>query len=321
MKPFELAIADSRTAALAALGKGYAPRAGGVDVVDRLKERTEERAKFVSILRARELHGIREEGNDVVLGALSTLREIAASDVVRREGPALALACGSAASPQLRAVATIGGNLCQRPRCWYFRLAEFPCLKKGGSTCYAVEGENEFHAVMGGGPCHIVHPSNAAVPLLALGGSIVAAKPDGTARTIPAADFFVPPSKRLDGENVLAADELITEVRFPKGGGAGAWADIKQRDSFDWPLAACAAVRRGTDWRVVLGAAAPVPWRSTAAEKVLAGKSEPTDAQAREAAAAALAEATPMSGNAWRVDLLRAAVRRAVLAACGGDPG
>ncbi len=317
MKPFDFAIGETIEGTMTALADGWRPKAGGIDLVDRLKERTEESDKIISILRVSECgKGIESNGDAIHVGALSTLREIAEHADLQKRASAFAQACGSAATPQLRAVATLGGNLCQRPRCWYFRQEAFPCLKKGGGTCYAVDGENHFHALFGGGPCHIVHPSNAAPPLIAMSATLEIRKGAET-RSVPAADFFVLPSKNLSAENILASDELITGVTIPNAVEKSAWVDVKQRQSFDWPLAACAVARVGGKWNVILAGVAPIPWRAKKAEEVLSGADAISDELAARAAEAALDGAEPMAHNAWRLAIVRAAVRRALLKAEG----
>lgn len=317
MKAFDFAVAETIDGAMGALADGWRPKAGGIDLVDRLKERTEESEKIVSILCVAECAtGVAANGDALQIGALTTLREIAENADVQKRAGALAQACGSAATPQLRAVATLGGNLCQRPRCWYFRQEAFPCLKKGGGTCYAVDGENHFHALFGGGPCHIVHPSNAAPPLVAMGATLQIRKGAET-RSVNAADFFVLPSKNLMAENILGPDELITGVTIPHAVEKSAWVDVKQRQSYDWPLAACAVARVGGKWNVILAGVAPIPWRAKKAEEVLAGADAISDELAERAAEAALDGAAPMAHNAWRLAIVRAAVRRALLKAEG----
>jgi len=317
MKPFDFAVAESIEGTMTALADGWRPKAGGIDLLDRLKERTEESDKFVSILRVDECGKGVEAGADAIrVGALTTLREISENADLGKHASAFAQACGSAATPQLRAVATLGGNLCQRPRCWYFRQEAFPCLKKGGGTCFAVDGENHFHALFGGGPCHIVHPSNAAPPLIAMDATIEIRK-GAEMRSVPAAEFFVLPSKNLMAENILGPDELITGVTIPRNVVKSAWVDVKQRQSYDWPLAACAVARVGGKWNVILAGVAPIPWRARKAEEVLAGADALSDELAASAAEAALDGAEPMAHNAWRLAIVKAAVRRALLKADG----
>jgi xanthine dehydrogenase YagS FAD-binding subunit len=234
---------------------------------------------------------------------------------------AIAEAASEAGTPQIRNLGTVGGNLLQRPRCWYFRNEEFPCLKKGGARCYSVDGENQFHAILGGGPCHIVHPSSLAVPMVAFGATLRIAGPRGE-RIVPAEEFFELPERNLYGETALRPDELLTHVMLPPARAMkSATYEVRFKSSHDWPIAfaSVALALQGTtvtDARVVLGAVAPIPWRSPEAEAVLEGQAV-TDAIALKAAEAALATATPMTQNAYKVQVARTAVKRAILHAAG----
>lgn len=319
MRSIDYAIAENREGALAALSQGYRPKAAGIDLLDMLKERTETHDRYVSLHRLEELKGIREADGMLVIGAMTTLRELAESDLVRTRFAALAASAGQAATPQVRARATVGGNILQRPRCWYFRAREYNCLKKGGSTCYAVEGENQFHAIFGEGPCHITHPSNIAPALVASEAELVLRKPTGQERTVAAEEFFVLPNVDVQRENTIGEDELMTEVRLPKLPEASGYVEFKQKQSFDWPMAACTAVRRAGGWRVVLSHVAPVPWRARAVEEALGGRATVDHDTAAEVARLATKDAQPMSQNAWRLKLAQAAVRRALLIASGKE--
>lgn len=318
MKAFAYANAKTEAGVHEAVGKGYRIKAAGIDLLDLQKERVESTDKIVSILGVSALKGIRETEKGIEIGALTTLAELVESAVVDAKCRALADSVRNAASPQLRSVATVGGNICQRPRCWYFRSKDHECLKKGGGTCFAVEGDNTYHALYGRGPCHIVHASNVATALVALGGEVDAATAK-IGRTIPASEFFVTPDRNMYGENALAEGELVRAIRIPKNVEKAAYVDFKEKQSFDWPLASCCAAKVGGKWNVVLGAAAPVPWQAKKAAEILDGASAITHAVAEAAADAALEGAAPMSRNAWRLKLVRAAVRRAVLIADGKE--
>jgi xanthine dehydrogenase YagS FAD-binding subunit len=252
-----------------------------------------------------------------------TLARLDADPAVRSRYPALADAAGEAATPQIRNMATVGGNLLQRPRCWYFRQEDFHCLRKGGDRCFAQAGENQYHAIFDNDICAIVHPSAAATPLVALGAKIELTGPKG-AREVLLEEFFVRPGQDVQRENTIRADEILTEIRVPAPAAGARMAYLKQRekDSFDWPLADVAAVLEmdGATCRrasIVLGAAAPVPWRAAKAEAALAGKPV-NEETARAAARAAVDGATPMTQNGYKVPVFEAVVRRAVLAAGGG---
>lgn len=320
MKPFDYAIADHLEGATAALARGYRSKGSGVDLLDLLKERIEPGEKFVSLHKVESLRGISEVNGMLRIGASATLAEIAGNAAVQRLAPALAHAAGEAATPQIRARATAAGNIMQRPRCWYYRAAEYDCLKKGGATCFAVEGENGYHALFGGGPCHIVHPSNIAPALVAHEATIVAVSPTGE-RKIPAGEFFVLPERNLRGETVLLENEIITEIRLPARESRSGFVELRERQSFDWPVASCVARHDGNKWHIVLGHVAPIPWVSKPAADVLGSSGSPDDALASRAADAAVKDAKPMSGNAWRIAIVRASVRRAVLLAAGKEIG
>ena len=254
----------------------------------------------------------------VRIGAAVKITDLIENEVIRKSYPALLTAAEGVGTPQIRNMGTVGGNIAQRPRCWYFRNEEFHCLKKGGSRCFAVDGENQFHAIFGDGPCHIVHPSSLAVPVIAYGGRFRIAGPNG-AREIDAGEFFQMPNQNLYGENVLQPNEIITHVILPAASPRSALYEVRFKQSHDWPLAAAAvnlvmsgsAVRSA---RIVMGAVAPIPWRVQAAERVLAGKAV-TEALAVEAADAALAGARAMSGNKHKIQIAKTAVKRAILAA------
>ena len=316
MKAFAWIEPDDLQAAIAAGAQGGALfKAGGVDVQDRLKEHLEEPSALVNIRRLHGLDFVRPEGSTLRVGPLVTLATLASDPRIRQQAPALADAAAAAATPQIRNAATLGGNLAQRPRCWYFRREEFRCRRKGGNECFAIDGQNEMHAVFGNDLCAIVHPSAAATALTALGASLLLRGPSGE-RTMAIDDFFVRPETDITRENVLRPGELIVEVRVPAGKRSG-YVKLMEKQSFDWPLAE-AAVSLGEDPRVVLGAAAPVPWRSKEAEALLRDK-RVDEALASAAAEAALRGARPLQHNGYKVPLLRAAVKRALLAAGGAS--
>lgn len=321
MNRFELARAASvaEAHALAKEKPGSVLKAGGIDVLDHLKEHLLEPARVIDLKGIPGMTPIRVEGDGSLrIGALATLAQVAAHRGVRETHPALAQACGEAASPQIRNVATLGGNLLQRPRCWYYRLESYHCLKKGGGVCYAINGENRYNVIFGGGPSYAVHPSNAAVALVALNASLVLEGPKGS-RTVAAADFFTLPAENPWSENSLDVHEVLLEVRVPPARGfRSTYQAVRERAAFDWPLVAVAiALRRegGTvrEARIVLGAVAPTPWRVPKAEQALVGK--PLDeASASAAAQAAIFGAAPLSDNGYKVDLVQVLVRRTLLA-------
>lgn len=289
-------------------------QAGGIDLIDHLKERLESPPRIVDLKGIPGLADIKVEPDGTLrIGALVKLADLASHAVVKKTHTALAMAALETASPQVRNVATLGGNVLQRPRCWYYRLEEYQCLKKGGEVCYAVGGENRYHVIFGGGPSYAVHPSNTAVALVALGASFVFDGPKG-ARTVAASDFFQLPSKNALVENTLGVAEILTEIRVPPAAGRSIYEDVRERQAFDWPLVSMAASVRlegglVKDARVVLGAVAPIPWRSTRAEAALLGKPL-TEATLQEAGRAAIVGAAPLSDNGYKVGLVQTLVRR-----------
>lgn len=326
---FEWSNARSIDDALGQLNEKSMVKAGGIDLMDRLKEGLDAPSRLVNIRTIAGLDYVKEESGWLRLGPMVTLAKIAGHPLIRRRYAVLADAALKAATPQIRNAATVGGNLLQRPRCWYFRSGEFHCLRKGGGRCFAQDGENEYHAIFDNEICAIVHPSAAACALTALDAKVEVKGKKGT-REIALNDLFVRPETDFTREHALHPGELLTEIRVPAPSDAtrSAYTKVGQKESFDWPLAEVAVVLelRGSakstmslqvsKASIVLGAAAPVPWRATAAEKALAGK--PLNEQsAREAAAAAVKGATPLSGNAYKVPIFEAVVRRTLLAAWG----
>lgn len=294
-------------------------KAGGIDVLDRLKERIDTPQQVLNLLALRgEAARIGATAGGVVeIGALATLAEVAEHELVRARFPAVAAAAGHTATPQIRNAATVGGNLCQKPRCWYFRSRDYRCLKKGGSMCYAVAGDNRYHAVVGAGACHIVHPSNLAPALVACGARIrvVAEGAGGSAsRVIPIDAFFRVPVDPRQDEHTLRPGELIRVIELPAAGAGpqSAYVELREKQSFDWPLVSCAAnLNDRAHPRVVLGAVAPIPWRLRAVERVLAGGGL-DDRTISRAAALAAEGFEPMSRNAYKVRLVAPAVADAL---------
>ncbi len=295
-------------------------KGAGTELLDRMKEYNLAPDLVIDLRRLTSHSSIQKKSSGgVSIGALVTLSTIA--DALKSDFPALADACLGAATPQIRNAATLGGNLCQRPRCWYFRSSEFQCLKKGGVECLAKSGENDFHAVFGNNTCAIVHPSAAGVALVALNARIETLAAGG-GRTIAAVDFFQRPEVDIFTENSLKPGELIVEVHVDKPQGLrSAYRKIKQKQAFDWPLADAAASWReeggvARDVRIVIGSAAPVPWRAKAAEALIEGKKIDA-ALAAKAGQAALDGATPLGKNAYKLPIVAAAVRRSLLASAG----
>ncbi|HVR43102.1 MAG TPA: FAD binding domain-containing protein [Thermoanaerobaculia bacterium] len=320
MNRFEWVAPSTLDEALDHLARGGVAKAGGVDLLDRMKEGLDRPARVVSLAAIPGLDRIESDRDGLRLGPLATLARIGDSAEVRSRWRALAQAADKAATPQIRNMATVGGNLLQRPRCWYFRSEAFDCLRKGGDHCPAIAGENQYHAIFDNDLCAIVHPSAAAVPLIAYGAVLEIAGSRGSRQT-PLESFFVHPRDQVTREHSLAADELIVAIRVPAPASGSRAAYLKQgeKESFDWPIADAAAVlemdgpalRRAS---IILGAAAPVPRRARAAEAYLRGKLL-SEATAAEAARLALDGATPLSKNGYKVPLYRTVVARTLLVA------
>src|SRR5712671_3853518 len=301
------------------------PIAGGQDLLTTMKDYLTRPSRVVNLKGIRGLDKIAEDGKGGLrIGALVTLTQLEEHPVVRRNFPGLAEAAHSIATPQIRNLGTVGGNLCQRPRCWYFRLEEAVCLKKGGSECFAATGENKYNAILGGGPSYIVHPSDLAPMLLALGSSVAVVGAEGK-RTIALDKFFTLPAEgNLRRENVLENDEIITEIKVPASRFAAhsTYLKFKERDSLDFAMASVAAAltlgtnKTVTEARLVLGGVAPIPWRVPRAEAALIGKTLSSDAIAT-VARIALEDAKPLEKNAYKIPLTQTLVRRA-LARSGG---
>ncbi len=317
-------VADAMTAARSnAARPASLIKAGGIDVLDLMKENLLAPDMLVSLRDVAGLDTITEAPDGGLrIGAMVTLGALAAHDMVRRRYPALAAALAGAASPQIRHVATLGGNLLQRPRCWYFRAAAFHCLRKGGGHCFAISGESQYHAIFDNRPCAIVHPSSAASVLVALDAEIELVDADDTIRRLPLASFFVAPGRDTERENDLRPREILTAILLPPPAAGLCTAYLRQgeRSAFDWPLAevAVALVRNEESLCVhaviVLGAAAPVPYRAQAAEAALLGR-RVDDNAARAAARAAMEGATPLPRNGYKLPLFEALVHRAIMAA------
>jgi len=287
--------------------------AGGTDLLGCLRDGVFGAASLVSLSGLDELRGIKESGDGGLrVGALTSISLLAESPLVRGRAAALAEAASVVASPQLRNQGTLGGNLCQKPRCWYYR-GDFHCARKGGELCYAYGGENQFHCIFGGDGCYIVHPSDTAPALVALQAIAHVSGPGG-GRAVPLERFFVLPSVDRTRETVLERGEILTEVVIPAAaaGLRSSYRKVRARASWDFALAGVALAlrmhgKRVEEARVVLSGAAPVPWRSVRAEEVLLG-ARLDEGTITRAAAAAVAKAEPLEGNAYKVALFRGLV-------------
>ncbi|MBI3078048.1 MAG: xanthine dehydrogenase family protein subunit M [Deltaproteobacteria bacterium] len=333
MKAFELVSPRSVGDAVALLaGKpGAGVLAGGTDLLGLQKDRVQGPSLplpgvLVNLKRVPALRGIVKEGERIVLGALTTLSQLADDPLLRSRFTAVAEAAAEVGSPQLRNMGTLGGNLCQRPRCAYFRHRQFVCLKKGGDRCHAAEGEHRYyHAIFRGGPCHMVHPSDLAPALQAFDATVRVAGPPGE-RELPLARFFRHPEEDPLREVALDPGELVTAVLLPEPppGTCSAFTKARVRQGWQFALASVAVaitLEQGEcrQARVILGGVAPTPYRAAGAETVLEGV-QPDERVLARAADAAVEAARPLRDNAYKIDLTRGLVRQALGRALGVPP-
>jgi len=320
MNNFAYVKPGSVAEAVKALGtKGARLHAGGTDLLGCVRDGVMPVEKIVSISGIKELNGIsaRPDGG-MRIGALTTIAEVAGHAGIREKYQVLAQAASDVASPQLRNQGTIGGNICQRPRCWYFR-GDFNCARKGGDTCYAIEGENQYHAIYGGGPCFYVHPSDTAVALAALQAQLTVAGPNGR-RPVRIQDFFISPDKDILKENILLPNEIVADIQLPPitAGTRSSYRKIRSRGTWDFALVSIACVLRienqnVTSARIVLGGVGPYPWRVEAAEKAVTGK-KIDSAGAAAAAQAAVSGTTPLRDTGYKVEMVKGAIEESLLA-------
>jgi xanthine dehydrogenase YagS FAD-binding subunit len=298
--------------------------AGGTDLLSLMKDEVTTPRRLVNIKGIAELHGVRTVKDQLSIGALTTLAEISVNETVAQAYPVLAKAAGDAASPQIRNLATLGGNLCQRPRCWYFRSGHGLLAQTSDGKSLVLQGDNRYHAILGNdGPAYFVSPSTVAPVLVAYGATLRVTGPRGS-REIPVEKFFVIPKSEQEREHNLRPDEFVTEILLPVKKPAGLRAaayEVRQKEAFDWPYATAAVALTMTgstvnSARIVMGHVAPVPWVSAEAAQVLKGKAI-TPATADEAAAAAVSLAKSLGHNSQKITLARVAVKRAILAAGG----
>ena len=314
MRAFSYQRARSFAEASSLLGSGAQALGGGTDLLVCIQEGI---AAPDSVVDLKHIEGadrieVLPDGS-LRIGAAARVHDIARHPAVRERFAALAQACDAVGSPALRHMGTIGGNLCQRPRCWYFRRG-VACLRNGGSRCHAFDGENQYHAILQGGPCWIVHPSDPAVALLALGASVQVTW-DTDSSTIPIAEFFVLPTERLDSETVLSAGEIISSITIPaaSAGGRQSYRKLMQREAWDFALASIAAVRRPDgSVRMAMGGVAPRPWRvpESIEEDVASGGLDEDSIAAL--AERALYDAKPLTKNGYKVAMAASLLRDAM---------
>lgn len=326
MQGFEYASPTTKEQAVALLGSSWADAevlAGGTDLLSLMKDDVVHPKRIVSLKDVAELRGIKATKAGLRIGATATIQELLDDAQVGRAYPALVHAAEGITSPQIRAMGTVGGDLCQRPRCWYYR-AGFGLLATDPSGEPLVpSGDNRYHAILGNsGPAYFVNPSSLAPALIAYGATVRIQGPKGS-RDVPVEKFFVTPQNADQREYDLKPGEIVTDITVPSAAGAaGATYEVRQKEALDWPLAAASVVLRMSGGkvasaRIALGHVAPIPWRSEAAEQTLVGKSINEDT-AKAAGEAAVVGAKSLGRNAYKIQLARVAVKRAVLAAAGG---
>jgi xanthine dehydrogenase YagS FAD-binding subunit len=295
--------------------------AGGTDLLDLQKEYIAQPDKVVSVNAIDGLAAIDVQGDGVVIHAGTKLADIAEHADIRKLYPALATAAGDIGGPQIRNMGTLGGNLCQRNRCWYFRDEPTLCLLKGGEKCYALDGENRYHAIFTQGhKCVIVNPSTLAPVLIALGATANVTGPKGE-RKLELDKFFHAPTTATEREHVLEPNEMVVSVAIPKAEIANASYEVRHKQSYDWPLVQAAVAFRlqdgkATGVKVVLGHVAPTPHAAEASAQALEGK-EVNEESAAAAGQAAAQGAKPLAQNGYKVKLVEVAVKRAILTAAG----
>lgn len=323
MQNFEYANPSTVKEAVSLLGSDWSDAhilAGGTDQISLMKDYVHTPKRVVNIKNIKELHGISKSGQGLRIGAAVSFDEIATDASLRSEYPSISTAVLGITSPQIRNMGTVGGDLCQRPRCWYFRNGYGLLALKDGKSLVP-NGENRYHAIFGAGPAYFVSASSLGPALIALGAKVVLVSPSGK-RTVDVEKFFVSPKDPQTREVDLKPNEILTEIIIPSSAGMkNATYEVRQKEALDWPLATASVALQMNgnsvkSARIVLGHVAPTPWVATAAAQSLAGQSISEDTAAK-AGEAAVAGAMPLSQNAYKVQLARVAVKRALLAASG----
>jgi len=323
MQSFEYSNPATLKEAFAALGSSWEDAnilAGGTDLLSLMKDYVHSPKRVVNIKGIKELGGIARKGGNMRIGATVTLDDMTSNAAIRASYPSLIQAAMGVSSPQLRNMGTVAGDLCQRPRCWYYRRG-FGLLAKGpNGEALVPTGENKFHAIFSNGPAYFVSASTLGPALVALGATVTIAGASGN-RSVPVEKFFVAPTGDGQREIDLKPNEIVTEILIPVPATKNATYEVRQRELLDWPLAAASVALRMngatvSSASIALGHVAPTIWRATQAEKMLVGKTI-TAETAEAAGEAAVANATPLSGNRYKVQLTKVAVKRALLAAAG----
>jgi xanthine dehydrogenase YagS FAD-binding subunit len=322
MQNFEYANPSTLKEATSLLGASWADAqvlAGGTDLISLMKDYLESPRRVVNIKNIKELNGVSSSKGHVRIGALVTFEDLMNNATVRKEFPALVSAVRGVSSPQIRNMGTVGGDLCQRPRCWYYRTGNGLLAMKDGKSLIPT-GDNRYHAIFGSGPAYFVSASSLGPALIALGAKAKLTSSTGS-REVDLAKFFVSPANESSREIALAPNEILTEILIPTSGMKNATYEVREKDALDWPLAAAAVAlkMKGNSiesGHIVLGHVASTPWVAADAAKMLAGKTI-TEETAEQIGQAAVAGAKPLSDNAYKVQLAKVAVKRALLEASG----
>lgn len=324
MRAFEYTSPANMTQALKLLGGSWddaAPLAGGTDLLALMKDDIVNPRRLVNIKELGELRGLTVDSKKGLrIGALTTIQDLADNAAVRRAYAVIATTANEIAGPQIRNMATVGGNLCQRPRCWYYRTGFGLLAKDQSGKSLVPGGDNRYHAILGNsGPAYFVSPSTLAPLLVALGATVHLAGPNGT-RKLPLEKFYLIPKSETEREHDLKPNEIVTHVIVPPLAGAKAAAyEVRQKEALDWPLALASVVLnlkggKVSSSRIVMGHVAPIPWRSAEAENALLGKTI-DESVAQAAAEAAVANAKDLGRNGYKIQIARVTVKRAILAA------
>jgi xanthine dehydrogenase YagS FAD-binding subunit len=320
MKEFKIAQPQSLEqfiSLLSAKKDGFHLMAGGTDLLGEIKDKIIAPEVVIDLMSISDHSPITETKDYVSVSALTRVADLAENPIIQKYFMGLHQAALSLATPQLRNVGTVGGNLCQRPRCWYYRDHEVLCRKKGGSRCYAFRGRNKYHAIFGGGVCFIVYPSDLAPSLISLNAQVTISGPDGE-ETMPLEKFYILPAQNVRKENVLESNQFLKEIKIPlaRNGSKSTYLKLKERSTWDFALVSAAVsgiASEGVckDIKIVLGGVAPVPWRLDKAENYIKGK-KLTEEVIRQAAKEALQDARPLEENAYKIDLVEAVLLEAV---------
>jgi xanthine dehydrogenase YagS FAD-binding subunit len=322
MKSFEYSAPKTVKEATQLLGDTWGKTevlAGGTDLVTCLKQGLTTPGRVVSLKNVKELRGIDSKRGGVRVGAMTTLGQLVADSSIKKHFPALVTAAEGIGSPQILSAGTVGGDLCQRPRCWFFRNG-FGLFARHGDISLAREGDNRYHAILGNdGPALFVSPSSLGPALVALEAEVTIAGPGGQKRKIPAREFFRTPQSEGERETALKPNEILTEIFVPIRGVKNATYEVRHRHGLDWPYVTASVAFRSTgsgaaEALIVLGHVAPVPWTARNAANALNG-AKVDAASAARCGDAAVEGAQPLSGNSYKIQLVKTAVKRAVLAA------